>query len=143
MRPQYRPINFLPTLATHIDGMLAAHQEQYSNLLEAKDRPHVLDDYTVNRVIQAYTTAKQDLPLFDEQLRRWSAEKVTDTQRQEIIRLKGQMQKLHEVVDNVLKLANTLAKGTIEQQLAKSDEQLGLEYLKRMRGEKQSEYKRH
>jgi hypothetical protein len=112
--------------------MLQAHQEQYANLLEAKDKPHVLDDYTVQRVIQVFTTAKNDLPLFDEQLRRWGAEKVTDAQRQEIIRLKGQMAKLHEVIDDVLKLANVLAKGTIEQQLAKSDEQLGLEYLRKM-----------
>lgn len=132
MKPHYRPINFLPTLATHIDDMLAHHQEQYATLLEAKDRPYVLDGYTVQRVINAYTTAKSDLPLFDEQLRRWSAEKTTTTQRQEIVRIKGQMVKLHEVVDDVLKLANQLAKGTIEQQLAKSDEELGLEYLKRM-----------
>jgi hypothetical protein len=62
-------------------------------------------------------------------LRRWSTEKVTTAQRQEIIRLKGQMAKLHEVIDDVLKLANQLAKGTIEQQLAKSDEEIGLEYL--------------
>jgi hypothetical protein len=132
MKPQYRPLSFLPTLATHIDGMLAAHQEQYATLLQAKDRPHVLDDYTVQRVIKAYTTAKNDLPLFDEQLRRWSAEKVTTAQRQEIIRLKSQMQQLHEVIDNVLKLANRLAQGTIERQMAKSDEEIGLEYLKSM-----------
>ena len=131
MKPHYRPLSFLPTIATHIDGMLAHHQEQYATLLQAKDNPYVLDDYTVQRVIQAYTTARQDLPLFDEQLRRWSAEKVTTAQRQEIVRLKGQMAKLHEVIDNVLKLAKTLAQGTIEQQLAKSDGQLGLEYLKR------------
>lgn len=135
MKPQWKPQSFLPTIATHIDGMLAADQEQYANLMEAKDKPYVLDDYTVQRVIKAFTTAKQDLPLFDEQLRRWGAEKTTNAQRQEITRLKGQMQKLHEVIDNVLKLANELGKGTIEKQLAKSDEQLGLEYLKRMLGE--------
>jgi hypothetical protein len=122
----------MPTLATHIDGMLSHHQEQYATLLQAKDRPHVLDDYTVQRVIKAYSTARQDLPLFDEQLRRWSTEKVTTAQRQEIIRLKGQMQQLHEVIDDVLKLANVLAKGTIEQQFAKSDEEIGLEYLRKM-----------
>lgn len=135
MKPQWKTINFMPTIATHIDGMLAAHQEQYANLQQAKDRPHVLDDYTVQRVIQAFTTAQQDLPLFDEQLRRWGAEMTTTAQRLEIIRLKKQMMKLHEVVDNVLQLADRLAKGTIEKQLAKSDEELGLEYLKRMLGE--------
>jgi hypothetical protein len=42
------------------------------------------------------------------------------------------MQQLHEVIDNVLKLANRLAQGTIERQMAKSDEEIGLEYLKSM-----------
>jgi hypothetical protein len=122
----------MPTLATHIDDMLSHHQEQYANLLQAKDKPYILDDYTIKRVVKAYTDAKNDLPLFDEQLRRWSAEKVTTAQRQEIIRLKDQMTKLHETIDNVLKLANRLAQGTIEQQLAKSDERIGLEYLRKM-----------
>ncbi|EFH82172.1 hypothetical protein [Ktedonobacter racemifer] len=136
-QPQWRPISFLPTLATHIDGMLEADQEQYHNLLQAKDKPYILDDYTVGRVKNAFTTAKNDLPLFDEQLRRWGAEKTTDAQRQEIIRLKEQMQKLHEAVDQVLALADELAKSTIEKQLAKSDEELGIEYLMRMLGGEQ------
>ncbi|EFH86410.1 hypothetical protein [Ktedonobacter racemifer] len=136
-KPQWRPISFLSMLATHIDGMLEADQEQYQTLLEAKGKPHILDDYTVGRVKNAFTTAKNDLPLFDEQLRRWGAEKTTDAQRQEIIRLKEQMRKLHEVVDQVLQLADGLAKGTIEKQLAKSDEELGIEYLMRMLGGEQ------
>lgn len=136
-QPQWRPISFLPTLATHIDGMLEADQEQYTNLLQAKDKPYVLDDYTLNRVKNAFTTAKGDLPLFNEQLRRWGAEKVTAAQRQEIIRLKEQMRKLHEVVDQVLALADELAKGTIEKQLAKSDAELGLEHLLRILGGEQ------
>jgi hypothetical protein len=135
--PQYRPLSFLSALATHIDGMLQADEEQYQTLLPAQSKPHVLDDFTVNRVIQVFSDAKQDLPLFDEQLRRWGTEKVTAAQRQEIIRLKGQMQKVHEVVDKTLALASELSKGTIEKQLAKSDEQLGMEALLRMFGGEQ------
>jgi hypothetical protein len=112
--------------------MLEHDQGQYTNLLQAKPKPHVLDDHTVSEVIRVYTTSKNDLPLFDEQLRRWGSEKVTDAQRQEIIRLKAQMQKLHEVIDQVLDLADELSKGTIEKTMAKSDEQLGLEYLMKM-----------
>jgi hypothetical protein len=52
-QPQWQPIEMLPTLATHIDGMLESSQEQYETLLEAKPKPHVLDDYTVNRVTKA------------------------------------------------------------------------------------------
>jgi hypothetical protein len=132
--PQYRPLSFLSALATHIDGMLQADEEQYQTLLPAQSKPHVLDDFTVNKVIQVFNDAKQDLPLFDEQLRRWGAEKVTAAQRQEINRLKGQMQKVHEVVDKTLALASELSEGTIEKQLAKSDEQLGMEALLRMFG---------
>ena len=135
--PQYRPLSFLPSLATHINGMLQSDEEQYQTLLQAKDKPHVLDDFTVSRVIKVFTDAKNDLPLFDEQLRRWGSEKVTAAQRQEIIALKGQMQKLHRVVDNVLVLASELSKGTIEKQLAKSDEELGLEVLIQMLGGEQ------
>lgn len=135
--PQYRPLSFLSSLATHIAGMLQSDEEQYQTLLQAKDKPHVLDDFTVNRVIQVFSDAKQDLPLFDEQLRRWGSEKVTAAQRQEIIRLKLQMQKIHTVVDNVLALASELGKGTIEKQLAKSDEQMGMEALMKMLGGEQ------
>ena len=42
-------------IAAHIDGMLQADREQYETLLEAKPKPHVLDDCTVNRVIAAFT----------------------------------------------------------------------------------------
>lgn len=38
-QPRWRPISFLPSLAEHIDGMLAADVEQYETLLEAKPKP--------------------------------------------------------------------------------------------------------
>lgn len=69
-QPQWQPISMLSTLAHHIDGMLAADREQYETLLEAKPKPYVLDDYTVNRVISAFTTQKKDFWMFEEQLRR-------------------------------------------------------------------------
>lgn len=58
-------------------------------------------------------------------------------ERQEAARLKGQMTKLHTVVDQVLDLADELAKGTIEKVMGKSDAELGLEFLLRgmMQGE--------
>ncbi len=41
------------------------------------------------------------------------------------------MAKLRQVIDSILNLADELKEGTIEKQLAKSDEQLGLEFLLR------------
>jgi hypothetical protein len=129
--PQWQPISRLPLIATHIDGMVEAATENYETLQEARLKPHVLDDETVNRVIDVFTAQQNDLWLFDEQLQHWKARQITETQRKEIQRLVGQMVKLRQVITDILHLANELKKGTIEKQLAKSDAQLGLEFLLR------------
>lgn len=128
-QPQWQPISMLSTIAHHIDGMLAAAQEQYQTLLPAKSKPHVLDDYTVNRVKKVFTDQQKDLWLFDEQLTRWSTGNLTGEQRKEVERLTGQMTKLREQITAILTLADQLGKGTIEKVMAKSDAELGLEFL--------------
>lgn len=128
-QPQWQPIERLTLIATHIDGMLESASEQYETLHLAKSKPFVLDDYTVGRVIQVYTAQRDDLWLFDEQLRRWQRGTLTATQRQEVERLASQMLQLHEVISAILTLAERLKERTIEKVLAKSDVELGLETL--------------
>ena len=53
-KPQWQPLSKLPLVASMIDGALAETQEQYQTLLEARPRPHVLDDYTVGRVTKVF-----------------------------------------------------------------------------------------
>jgi hypothetical protein len=131
-QPQWKPIGMLPTLAQHIDGMLEADREQYETLLEARDKPYVLDDVTVSRVKQAFTRQRNDFWLFEEQLKRWQSGPLTEAQGREVARLVDQMKKIRENNAKVLKLAEELSKGTIEKQMAKSDEQVGMEWLLRM-----------
>jgi hypothetical protein len=128
-QPRWQPISRLPLFAQHIDGMLAADIEQYETLQEAKPKPWVLDNSTVNRVKQAFTKQRQDFHLFEEQLRRWQTGPLTDDQRQEVERLAQQMKKIRGNNTKVLELAEELGKGTIEKQLAKSDLELGMEVL--------------
>ena len=128
-QPQWQPITQLSLIARHIDGMVESASEQYANLLQARPKPYVLDDYTVGRVREVFTTQQNDLWLFDEQLKRWKAGQLSAAQRVEVERLVGQMAKLRQVIDSILNLADELKEGTIEKQLAKSDEQLGLEFL--------------
>src|SRR5579859_4638812 len=109
-KPHWQPIEALAMVAAHIDGMLEADREQYETLLEAKPKPYVLDDYTVNRVIAAFTTQRNDFWLFEEQLNRWAALPLSDEQRQEVARLIGQMKALRENNTNVLTLAEELSK---------------------------------
>ncbi len=128
-QPQWQPISRLPSMAQHIDGWLESVQEQYQTLLPAKTKPHVLDDYTINRVKKVFTEQQNDLWLWDEQLSRWKSGNLTEAQRTEIERLQRQMKKIREQITDILALADDLAKGTIEKVMAKSDAELGLEFL--------------
>lgn len=128
-QPHWQPISALPTIAYAIDGMYAGVQQQYPTLLEAKERPYVLDNATVERVIEVYTQQQQDLWLFDEQLKIWKAEHLTQPQHQEVTRLEGQLEKLRNQIAATLSLAEELKTGTIENVLGKSDLEVAIDFL--------------
>ena len=114
-----------------LDGMLTDTEEHDQTLLEAKPRPYVLDDATVARVLQVYTDQADDFRLYQEQLARWGRDSLTATQRQEVTRLGEQLARLRIVNAAILTLAQELRAGTIERLLAKSDLEIGLEWLLR------------
>jgi hypothetical protein len=87
--PQWQPITRLGLIASHIDGILEAAEEQYELLQQARPKPHVLDDFTFGRVTDVYTTQQRDLQLFEEQLSLWKAGTLTTQQRGEVDRLMG------------------------------------------------------
>jgi len=130
--PQWQPSGKVFLVGTMIDGMLENAREQYATLLEARPKPHVLDDYTVGRLVEVYTAQRDDLWLWDEQLRRWSEASLNRLRRREVERLQGQMVALRAVVGDILALADELGRGTIEKMMAKSDVEVGLEMLMRL-----------
>lgn len=125
----WQPISALPTIAYIIDGMLHDTQNQHQLLLEAQYKPHVLDDYTVDRVIKVYNTQLEDVSMFDEQLSRWKKQELSESQRHEVERLTKQLEKLLKVCQEILSLAKELKEGTIDRILEKSDIEIALEVL--------------
>jgi hypothetical protein len=69
--PQWQPLSALAQIARDIDEQFANTREQYDTLLEARDRPHVLDDAIVTRFIRLTTDELEFLPVYREQLARW------------------------------------------------------------------------
>jgi hypothetical protein len=126
---QWNPISRLPEIAGAIDEMLTMAEEQYRTLLAVRERPHVLDDYTVARVIEVFTAQADDLWLYEEQLRRWQGSELTATERQDVEEFGGQVAKLRAAITAILALAEELKGGTIERVLEKSDMELALEVL--------------
>jgi hypothetical protein len=128
-QPNWQPISSLPLIATALDGMLSSAIEQYPALEQAKHRPGVLDDFTVERVVSVYTQQASDLWLYEEQLRRWKEQKLTQAQHLEVTRLEGQLEQLRAQIDAILSLAKDLKPTTIESLLNKSDLEIATDIL--------------
>ena len=128
-QPTWQPLSKLPMIAWAITGMADEAAAQVGNLREAQGRPHVLDDATVNRVIASYTEQQGDLWLYEEQLRRWQAGKPTAAQRTEIAGLTKRLAGLRADIATIVDLAAYLKPRTIDAVLARSDEELALDFL--------------
>jgi hypothetical protein len=90
-QPDWQQISRLSLIGSMIDGMLQDAEEHYHTLLQASPKPHVLDDYTVGRVLEVFGRQKDDLWLFEEQLARWKMDELSVGQRQELDRLTEQV----------------------------------------------------
>lgn len=123
--PQWQPITQLPLIAKLIDDQLESVADVYHTLQEAQARTGALDDATVNRVIRVYTEQREGVWLFEDQLRRWATQLLTDVQRREVERLTGQVKTWRETLTDTLTLATELKPYTIERLLAADDAEPG------------------
>ena len=126
--PSWQAIGRLPVIASLIDGGLRDGREHYAALLEARPKPHVLDDATIARIKRVNGEGHEWCGVYDRQLVRWRGQRLTGTQRREVARLQGVQRELRAVLTQILELADELGRGTIERKLAKSDVELGVEY---------------
>jgi len=128
-RVSWQPISRMSLLASMIEGSLDDTREHLGTLTKAKDRPHVLDDATIDRVEQVYTEQMEFGDIYTRQISRWRNERPSAAQSRELDRMDEQNQQLRSVTADVLALAGELRKGTIERVLGMSDLELGLQYL--------------
>jgi hypothetical protein len=124
-----QPISQMPLIASMIDTALDDTRERLVTLTEAKARPHVLDDATIDRVEKVHTEQMEFVAIYTQQISRWRGEKPSAAQTRALDRMATQNQQLHDVTADVLALARELRNGTIERVLAMSDVELGLQWL--------------
>ncbi|MGA2927583.1 MAG: hypothetical protein ABSG43_16620, partial [Solirubrobacteraceae bacterium] len=121
----------LATIASLIDGGLSDAREHYALLLRARPKPFVLDDATIAHTKRVNGEGVEWCDVYDRQLERWSAERLTNAQQREVARLQGVSGELRVELARILELGDELGEGTIERQLSKSDLELGVEHLLR------------
>ena len=93
------------------------------------NRPHVLDDATIDRVEQVHAEQMEFVDIYGQQISRWRAEKPSPARIRELDRIDSQNQRLRDATKAVLDLAGELRKGTIDRVLGMSDLELGLQTL--------------
>lgn len=119
------PIDMLPVFTEMILGTLQNTEEQYASFLEARPKPHVLDDTIVNRALRLYEAQLADIPLHEQQLRWWLTEALSEAQRYQVNDLLVRLARLREQNLALLDLLAELKQGTIDRILEMDDEELG------------------
>jgi hypothetical protein len=120
-----RPITFLPALSEVIIGSSAQTEEQYQLFSEARSKPHVLDDATIDQAVQAYEEQLTYLPLHEKQLKWWLADDLSQAQRYQVEDLLTKLPLLREKTEALLTLLTELRRGTINRIMEMNDEELG------------------
>ncbi len=125
----WQPIREMPLIARMIDDALNDTCEHLETLSEARTRPHVLDDATINRVEQVHNEQLEFADIYAQQISRWRTEKPSADQTRELDRMEAQNGHLRPATADILALASELRKGTIERVMGMSDVELGLQAL--------------
>ncbi len=125
----WQPISQMPLIASMIDGALDDTREHVETLNEARDRPHALDDATIDRVERVHNEQLDYVDIYDQQISRWRTEKPSADQTRELDRMAQQNRQLRAVTMEILALAGGLRKGSIDRIMGMSDLELGLQAL--------------
>jgi hypothetical protein len=123
------PLSKLPLFTTLVDGILQDTKDMYPLLLQAKDKPWVMDDATIDRTIRLYTERLGMLPTHTEQIARWRKERLTSAQKLELDRLEKATVETQELVQRILDMATAMQAYTIDKILAKEPGELALDVL--------------
>ena len=83
----WQPISQMPLISSMIDTSLNDTREYLGTLSKAKDRPHVLDDTTIDRVEQVHGEQMDYVEIYTRQISRWRNEKPSAAQSRELDRV--------------------------------------------------------
>ncbi len=127
--PNFKPISALPLIRSMIVEQLRDNEIHYETLGEAREKPHVLDDEILDRTVTVHEEQLEFLGIYAEQLNRWSRERLSAEQANEVKHLAELNARSRKVCEAILALAAELKAGSIDRILEKDDLELGLEVL--------------
>jgi nitrogen-specific signal transduction histidine kinase len=125
----WQPISAMPLIASMIDDALDDTRDHLKTLSEARTRPHVLDDATIDRAERVHNEQLEFVDIYAQQISRWRAETPSADQMRELDRMEQQNRQLRVVTVEVLALAREVRNGTIDRIMGMTHLELGLQAL--------------
>lgn len=126
----WQPLSFMPVLLEQITNQAIDLAKLKSSLESARGKPHVLDDFTVDRVKHVHTEQRSMMPVFREQCVRWRKKATAQKDLDAIQATSEQVERVDTLLGEIIELADELSKGTIDKILGMSDGELGLAFLR-------------
>jgi hypothetical protein len=110
--------------------MLESAQAQLANLKRAQEKPHVLDNEIIERLLTSYGEQNRLIPIYLEQCQRWQEESLNVKQTEWVADIKNNLTFLQLINQEILRIAEFCSDKTINKVLGKSDIEAGLELFK-------------
>jgi hypothetical protein len=120
----FQPLSELARIARGIDEQLDNTRELYEHLCAGRERPHLLDDAMLERVLRHVADQVQFLPVYREQLATWYQSQPTAEQYIQLDRVTHQLDQWEALLRQQRDLADGFSAGTIDKMMALSDEEL-------------------
>jgi hypothetical protein len=128
-QPEWKSIEYIPIYLGIFREIYVSNKELYDSLLKARNDPHVLDDYTIQRVIKTYSEQKEAYWVWESQIRRWNQLTLNLSQKEIIEELQEDLVEIKKLNSQILALASELEPHTIDRILGKNDEELALDFV--------------
>lgn len=125
----WRDTSDITLIACMIDDGIENTEEQYNHFLKAEEKPHVLDNETVNRALKAAEESSVFIEIYEEQLNRWRKANLSTSQENKINRIEQELKKYSELHQKYFELVKKLSGGTIEKIMDMDDAELALKVL--------------
>lgn len=122
-------LDMLPVYLELSEGQFRSSFEELQNLEACQDRPYVLDDNIIQRIIKLHVEQKEYNKLTLEQCRQWRKQNPSPNQIEDIEIVEGFTKKLQEVNAKILHLANKYKQQTIGRLLEKDPIESALDFL--------------
>jgi len=128
-QPSWYGLNMLPICDEVLERQLNTSIDQYANLCEVTDKPHVLDKDIVSRIIKSHSQQNEDVWVYFEQCQKWRSLSPSAEEIKLINQVEKNAAKLERINKNIIDLASQIMGKTIDSVVSAKDFDFGLDWL--------------